>query len=124
MAHALYQVLITRKKLRETISIAPTLQRHSLHELAIAIELDEKNPKGKAIPQLRAIEQMKENHSSISLHMKPNLKSGLKHIEVPKDFNIWNIIPTSKTIQWDIVIDPETMEDILINRNRQHLAPA
>ena len=124
MTHALYQVSITRKKLRETISIAPTLRRHYLHELAIAIESDEKNSKGKVILQLRAIAQMKENHASISLHIKSNLKSGLKHIEVPKDFNNWNNIPISKTIQWDIVIDSETIEDILINRNRQHLDQA
>ena len=39
--------------------------------------------------------------------MKPDQKSGLKHIEVPKDFNNWNNIPKSKKIQWDIVTDPE-----------------
>ena len=49
LTHALIKVSITRKKLRETVSIAPSLQRQYLHELAIALELDRKNPKLKAI---------------------------------------------------------------------------
>ena len=50
---------------------------------------------------------MKKIHASISFYMKPNRKSELKHIEVPKDFN-----------------DSEKIEDILIDRNRQHLGQA
>ena len=49
LIHALRQVTITRKKLRSTISIAPSLRRQYLHDLAIALELDGKHPKGKAI---------------------------------------------------------------------------
>ena len=86
-----------------------------------ALELDGKYPKGKAIRQLRTIEQIKETHASISFYMKPNQKSGLKHIDVPKDFNNWNNIPKSKNIQWNIVTGQEKIEDILIDRNRQHL---
>ena len=93
------------KKLRDIILIAPSLQRQHLHEPAISLELDGKYLKEKAIWQLRAIEQMKTTHASICFQMKPNLKSGLKHIEVPKDFTDWNNILKSKTIQWDIVID-------------------
>ena len=50
--------------------------------------------------------------------MKPNLKSRLKHIEVPKALNDWNRIPKSKTIQWDTITNPERIEKILISRNR------
>ena len=49
LIHALRQVTITRKKLRNTISIAPSLHRQYLHDLAIALELDGKHPQGKAI---------------------------------------------------------------------------
>ena len=124
LPHSLRQVSITRKKLRETISIAPSLRSQYLNELTITLELDGKYPKGKAIRQLRAIEQIKKTHASISFYMKPNQKSGLKHIEVPKDFNNWNNIPKSKNIQWNIVTGQEKIEDILIDRNRQHLGQA
>ena len=87
LTHALRQVSITRKKLRDTISIAPSLRRQYLHELVISLELDGKYPKGKAIRQVRAIEQIKKTHESISLYIEPNQKYRLKHIEVPKDFN-------------------------------------
>ena len=83
------------QKLRETISIATSLRRQHFHKLDIALELDGKYPKGKSIRQLRAIEQMKKTHASIGLYMKPNQKSVLKHIKVPKDFNNWNNIPKS-----------------------------
>ena len=118
------QVTITRKKLRNTISIAPSLRRQHLHELVIALELDRQYPKGKAIRQLRAIEQMKKTHASIGFYMKPNQKSDLKHIEVPRDFKNWNNISKSKKIRWDTVTDPEQIEEILIDRNRQHLGQA
>ena len=52
--------------------------------------------------------------------MKPNQKSGLKHIEVPRDFRDWNNIPKSKNITWETVTDPEKIEEILIDRNSQH----
>ena len=87
------------KKLRDIISIDPSIQRQHLHELAISLELDGKYLKEKAIWQLRAIEQMKTTHASICFQMKPNIKSGLKYIEVPKDFTDWNNILKSKTIQ-------------------------
>ena len=95
MTHALSQVSITLKKLKDTISIAPPLRRQHLNELAIALELGGKYSKGKAIRQLRAIEQMKKTHASISFYMKQNQKSRLKPIEVPKDFHDWNNIPKS-----------------------------
>ena len=57
LTHALRQVSITRKKLRDVILIAPSLRRQHLYELIIALELDGKYPKGKVIRQLRAIEQ-------------------------------------------------------------------
>lgn len=41
-----------------------------------------------------------------------------------KDFTDWNNIPKSKTIQWKIVTDPDKIEDIPTNRNRQHLGRA
>ena len=78
-----------------------------MHELASSLKLDGKHPNGKAIRQLRVIEQMKEIHVSISFYMESNQKSGLKHIEVPKDFKNWNNIPKSKKIQWEIVNNPE-----------------
>ena len=65
-----------------------------------------------------AIEHKKKTHSSISFHMKPNLKSRLKHIYVPKDFTYWNNIPKSKTIQWETITDPDKIEKILISKNR------
>lgn len=95
LTHALSQVSITLKKLKDTISIAPPLRRQHLNELAIALELGGKYSKGKAIRQLRAIEQMKKTHASISFYMKQNQKSRLKPIEVPKDFHDWNNIPKS-----------------------------
>ena len=58
------------EKLRDIISIAPPLRRQHLHELAIALELDEEYPKGKAIRKLRAIKQMNKTHVSISVYMK------------------------------------------------------
>ena len=56
---SLTQVSITRKKLRDTISIAPSLQKQHLQKLAIALELDGKYPNGKTIQQLLATKQMK-----------------------------------------------------------------
>ena len=56
--------------------------------------------------------------------MKPNQKSGLKNIEVPRDFRDWNNIPKSKNIIWETVTDPEKIEEILIDRNSQHLGQA
>ena len=53
------------------------------------------------------IEQIKYTHASISLHMTPNLKSELQHIDVTKDFTDWNNIPKSKATQWKIITDPE-----------------
>ena len=64
---------------------------------------------------------MKKTHASIGFYMKPNQKSDLKHIEVPRDFKNWNNISKSKKIRWDTVTDPEQIEEILIDRNRQHL---
>ena len=64
---------------------------------------------------------MKKTHASIGFYMKPNQKLGLKHIEVPRDFRDWNNIPKSKKIKWDTVTDPEKIEELLIDRNRQHL---
>ena len=67
------------------------------------------------------IEQMKKTRASISFHMKPDLKFGLKHIDVPKDFIDYNNIPRSKAIQYKLFTDPERIEEILISSKRQHL---
>ena len=51
---SLTQVSITRKKLRDTISIAPLIQKQHLQKFAIALGLDGKYPNGKTIRQLLA----------------------------------------------------------------------
>ena len=49
LAHSILQVTVTRKKLRDTIIIEPSLRRQHLQELTIALKIDGKYPKGKAI---------------------------------------------------------------------------
>ena len=67
---------------------------------------------------------MKKTHASIVFYIKLNQTSGLKHFEVPRDFRDWNNIPKSKKIKRDTITDPEKIEEILIDRNRQHLGQA
>ena len=71
-----------------------------------------------------AIEQTKKTHASINFHMKPRLNSGLKHIEVLKNFIDWNNIPKFKTIQLGTIIDPEPIKEKLISRNMLYLGQA
>ena len=124
LKEALISVRVTRKKLKETIEIGPSLRVSQLYDRLLALELDGKHKQDKAIKQLLAIEKMIITYASIRFYMKSNNTSTLKSVQIPAYPMHLNDIQSKNIIDWKVLTYPEVIEDILLEQNKVHLGQA
>ena len=114
------------KHLKDTRLKAHALRHEHLLQCQKDSEISENITHTQFLKTLTVIEKQRDNHRFIRSYSKKLDKSGIKYIDIPKDYSIdWNNIPKQTPPEyWERVTIPAEIEEYIIERNKRHLHQA
>ena len=114
------------KHLKDTRLKAHALRHKHLLQCQKDSEISENKTHTQFLKTLIVIEKQRDDHRFIRSYSKQSDKSGIKYIDIPKDYSIdWNKIPKKTPPEyWERVTIPAEIEKYIIKRNKRHLHQA